>query len=309
MDLTAQATIDIETFLASRTLLDALVEGVYCTDKERKILLWNNGAEQITGFSASEVAGSHCWNNILQHVDAEGRSLCHGACPLVRSMRTGENVVAEVFLTHKMGHRLPVVIRTIPLRDRNGTIAGAVEIFAASSSGEALHLRLKELEQQSLIDPLTGLLNRRGLEKNLRAEFERKKRFGSNFGVTFLDIDNFKTINDTHGHAVGDDALRLVARTLIGNSRPFDLPGRWGGDEMLVINNSIDMAALYKIAERFRMLLHSSMLMSPAGPIPVTISVGSTIVRDGDTMATIIRRADTLMYSSKKAGKNRVTIA
>jgi len=182
---------DFQNLMSATLLLEALAEGVYFTNTDRKILYWNKGAEAITGFSADEVVGSHCWDNILMHVDEQGRSLCRGACPLVRCIQSGEPTFTNVFLTHKMGHRLPVVIRTIPLRDLSGQIAGAMEIFAAASSGDALLHRLKELESQSLSDPLTGLSNRRGLELHLRAQFERRKRYGTSFGIIFLDIDNF----------------------------------------------------------------------------------------------------------------------
>ena len=105
-----------------RDLVENMHDGIYFVDRERRITYWNKGAERITGYSAAEVVGKSCADNILVHVDALGRQLCKGSCPLVASMADGAPHEAEVYLHHKQGHRLPVWVRTSPLPAADGTV-------------------------------------------------------------------------------------------------------------------------------------------------------------------------------------------
>jgi diguanylate cyclase (GGDEF)-like protein len=167
--------------------------------------------------------------------------------------------------------------------------------------------RIKELQEMAYVDPLTGVANRAFTEINLRAKLDEMERYGWPFGVLFVDIDHFKDVNDRFGHDVGDQALRSVAKTLAGNARSFDLVGRWGGEEFLVASVNVDEEKIRLLGERFRALIGSSRVASNAGPINVTVSIGATLAREGDRVDTLVKRADELMYESKKAGRNRVT--
>lgn len=292
-----------------KQILDNLSEGVYFVDRNRKILYWNNGAERISGYSADEVKGSHCYDNILVHVDLKGNSLCHGPCPLVRAIRDDTRIETEAFLRHKSGHRVPVLIRTAPVHDTGGEITGAVEVFSENSTRIALQEDIHRLEQMSLLDPLTGLANRRYLDMSLKSHMDQMRRYQWQFGVLFADIDNFKSVNDTFGHQVGDQILTMVARTIGGNSRSFDVAGRWGGEEFLVIGNHVTPQSLREIADRYRVLVEASAIPIQNGMFHVTVSIGATVARPDDTIKTLVDRVDRLMYESKKAGKNRVTSA
>ena len=110
-------------------ILDNIYGGVYYVDQNRKIRYWNKEAEKITGFSKAEVIGKHCYDNILQHVDDQGTNLCHNGCPLHATMEDGKKREANVYLHHKDGQRIPVTIRTVPLKDEKNEIVGAVELF------------------------------------------------------------------------------------------------------------------------------------------------------------------------------------
>jgi len=110
--------------------LEQLFEGVYVVDKERTILSWNKSAEELTGYSAREVVGRHCYDNILMHVDDKGKNLCHAGCPLDASSKDGQVRDVSVFLRHKKGHRVPVHVRSVPLRDDTGLINSTVEVFS-----------------------------------------------------------------------------------------------------------------------------------------------------------------------------------
>lgn len=199
-------------------------------------------------------------------------------------------------------------VRFLPLRDETGATVGGVEIFTDSISLQAVSQRIQELEKLALLDPLTRLSNRAHLETEIEARLQEKERYGLSFGVLFLDIDRFKDINDTYGHPVGDRVLRTVAETLRAAARPFDVFGRWGGEEFVGIIRNVDPEALSGLAGRCRALVASSRAPVPDGTALVTISVGATLARDADTPDSLIQRADRLMYESKLAGRNRVTL-
>lgn len=289
-------------------ILDDLQEGLYLVDRDRVIQYWNRAAERISGFEAAEVIGKSCSENILTHVDGEGCSLCLGECPLARSISDGEAREAEVFLHHKQGHRVPVSVRVSPLKDAEGEVIGGVELFSDISSEKAIALRIKELEDMALLDNLTRLANRHYLEKELMVRFEEHKRMGIPFGVLLMDIDHFKKFNDAYGHDVGDLVLKFVANTLVKNLRPFDVVGRWGGEEFIGIMRNVTGQTLEELGDRLRRLVDDSYLMRNDDKLKVTISIGATVTRCDDTVDSLIKRADTLLYKSKAAGRNRLTL-
>jgi len=131
------------------SLIDSLADGVYITDAERKILLWNRAAERITGWSAAEVVGRTCFDNILCHIDKDGRCLCgQESCPLHRSVVTGKPSEAPllVFALHRSGERVPVEVTVAPLRDRHGLTIGGIEVFRDASAGVHDMLRAKAIQ-------------------------------------------------------------------------------------------------------------------------------------------------------------------
>ena len=291
-----------------RGILDNLHDGVYFVDMNRRITYWNKGAEKITGYESSEAVGRSCSENLLVHIDDEGVNLCKAGCPLAQTLMDGRERETEAYLQHKDGHRLPVVIRVSPLRDSSGRIVGAVESFSDNSSKAALLQRIDQLQKESLVDPLTGLANRRCIDMKLHSRIDEMRRYGWSCGVLFLDIDNFKIVNDTHGHNVGDGVLMLVARTLSSNLRTHDLLGRSGGEEFVAIIAHVDMAQLHSFADRLRVLVENSRHDTEYGTIRVTVSIGATVVRPDDTVEAAIKRADLYMYNSKIGGRNRVSI-
>lgn len=291
-----------------RNIFDSIYDGVYFVDRDRRITYWNRAAERITGYSADEVVGARCMDNILVHIDEAGNSLCRGRCPLAAAMQDGNARQAEVYLHHKNGHRVPVSVRVAPFRDQEGSILGGVELFSDISSQRAMRERIGELEKLALVDPLTGLSNRKHIEGELAARFQEKERYGIDFGLLFIDIDHFKRVNDTYGHDGGDAALKTISATLLASIRSYDLFGRWGGEEFIGIVRNVDRGVLRSIAERYRILVENTQVASNAELFSVTISVGATLVTSQDTPDTLIRRADELLYESKKNGRNRVTL-
>ena len=146
------------------------------------------------------------------------------------------------------------------------------------------------------------------MEIYLTSRREEFKRFRWPFGVLFIDIDHFKSINDKFGHMVGDDILKMVAETLSHNNRPFDIVGRWGGEEFLAIIANVDLEALKEIADRYRVFIRKSKMVQSKGDIRVTVSIGATLCRQEDTTRSLIKRADELMYHCKNSGRDCVRV-
>jgi diguanylate cyclase (GGDEF)-like protein/PAS domain S-box-containing protein len=272
-------------------LLDNLSDGVYFVDRERRILYWNRGAEQITGFSAGEVLGRRCKDNVLNHCDGAGTVLCGGGCPLLATIGDGSQREAHVYLRHKDGHRLPVCVRSAPIRAADGTIVGAVETFHDDSAFVGNSRRAAAMARTSLSDPLTGVGNRRLGEATLLGWVQQHERLGRSFGVLFIDVDRFKQINDRFGHDAGDEALRVIARTLVHASRRGDEVVRWGGEEFLMMLADADAPTLGLVAERLRVLVKRTRLVAERQTVLLSVSIGGTLAALGDAPELILRRA------------------
>lgn len=282
-----------------RRVLDSLYDGVYFVDRDRRILYWNKGAELITGYSASEVVGRCCADNILMHVTESGNSVCVDGCPLAKTMMDGARRESEIFLRHKLGHRVPVSVRVAPIAANDGKIMGAVEVFTDVSAKKHIEKRVGELESLVYLDALTGVPNRRYIELKVRQAIQEVEQFQRCIGLLMIDVDNFKNVNDEHGHNVGDEVLKRVCNTLNYSLRSGDVLGRWGGEEFLIIATDIGQERLEAFAERCRMLVAESVLPLHGGALRVTISVGATPIRKSDSDQKAIQRADELMYRSK----------
>ncbi len=186
--------------------------------------------------------------------------------------------------------------------------------------------KIKELEDEIerlrhlvYFDELTGVLNRRGFLHEVDAEFrlissgtstvERRIGVQIPFAIVFCDLDDFKALNDTRGHAAGDEALKLCAKNLSHSLRPGDMIGRWGGEEFVVALAGAGGANVERIAEKLRASMEKAQLQWEGALIPMTGSFGVAVHRNGDTLQDIIARADRAMYEAKKSGKNRVVVS
>jgi diguanylate cyclase (GGDEF)-like protein/PAS domain S-box-containing protein len=288
-------------------ILENLYDGLYITDLQRRILFWNKAAERITGFSSEEVIGKSCADDILCHVDEAGCNLCENNCPLSTTIKSGLPHESEIYLRHKQGHRVPVSVRVTPRFDDNGKVIGGIELFSDISCREVTELRLKELQQQAVVDHLTQMPNRVYLERELKVRMEEYRRTQAVFGVISIDIDHFKQVNDTYGHDIGDAVLIMVANTLLANARPFDLFGRWGGEEFIGLIRNISQANIEQFANRLRALVGASSHAKTAPGVSVTISIGITLVTPKDSISSLLKRADTLLYQSKANGRNCIS--
>ena len=227
-----------------------------------------------------------------------------GVGALSHPMRRGDDVHARV-------SGVVSVVR----RDRPFTVAER-ELFhylaeqaAVSIENVGLH---ETVERQAVTDELTGLFNRRRFQEAMATEVERSKRFGQPVGLVLLDLDDFKTVNDTYGHQQGDLVLREVARVLRETSREIDEPARYGGEELAVVLPGTDLEGAYNLAERVRAGIEELALplLDGDGTLRVTASFGvATLPGSADDMRELVAAADEALYRAKRAGKNRTVRA
>ena len=177
------------------------------------------------------------------------------------------------------------------------------DIVAART--EELVEKNRLLEVLSITDKLTGLYNRRKLDELLDDELVRARRYKVDVSIIMLDIDHFKRVNDTYGHAVGDDVLIALARLLRENTRDADALGRLGGEEFVVVCRHSDAGACMVMAGHLRESIAAHHFPAVG---QVTASLGIASCRADDTAATLLARADAALYRAKAAGRNRVEL-
>ncbi len=291
-----------------RAILNDLFEGVICLDSHQRVTYWNSTAEEITGYRGWEVLGRVCSEKLIKHIDKQGNPLCEtDSCPFKEARKKGAMCQGEYYLQNRHGEIIPIVCRTKPLHDKRGRSLGVVSTFLETPLPGNVQKRLEELERLTLLDPLTEVGNRRFAELHLNSFMESWKRYGHRFGMLFIDIDHFKHVNDRYGHKTGDKVLRMVALVIKYSMRSFDVVARWGGEEFVALVYDVTEEQLSDIAERTRKLIGHAHVLHKGAPVKVTASIGITIVDEGDTLDSIVTRADTAMYQSKKGGRNRVT--
>jgi diguanylate cyclase (GGDEF)-like protein len=161
-----------------------------------------------------------------------------------------------------------------------------------------------------MVDSLTGLANRRSLEQTLRAEIARAARHDDDICLVLADLDDFKQVNDAHGHPVGDEVLKEFARALRASVRESDIAGRWGGEEFALVLTGTDSDGGVRLAERARAAIEGGIVIAPDGDsVRVTASFGVASFPLAADLEELVAAADSALYAAKRNGKNRVVAA
>lgn len=281
--------------------VDSMREGVYFLDPARRIQYWNAGARRISGFSADDVLGKHCANDILKHVDESGNNLCKGECPMAQTIADGVVREKRLFLHRKDGHRVSVEVCCVQIRDAKGRVAGALETFREAPAQNGA-------DSPARVCPMTGVPNRVYAEEELAAKLEAMRQQHLSLGVLFAGVDRIIHINDHFGKHIGDLALKMAARSLSSGLRPNDILARWAGVEFLAILPGIKHIEVRSLAERLRMLVENSSREVSQDRMRVTVSIGACVCRLDDTAQSVINKVDRCMRESRAHGGNRVTM-
>jgi len=191
--------------------------------------------------------------------------------------------------------------------ERLSTMVERIQVMELEAQTFRRHL--EEQRQQAMIDNLTGLANRNGLQRRMDEEFERWQRYGGRLLLVVLDVDHFKSINDRFGHLAGDKVLRLIAQQLSRRLRKTDFIGRFGGEEFVILMPGISPEQGVVALEELRKGIAGTPFHFKNEPVPVTISIGFTEFMPNDSLDSTFDRADKAMYQAKEQGRNRVVHA
>jgi len=289
-------------------LLRSISDAVIATDRHGRVQFLNAAAEQLTGWPASD-AGGRALEEILQ--------LSGGADSAALPMRDAvAQVLAEAQLTQLATHTaelvrrdgsiVPISERAAPLKHRDGEVIGLVIVMRDVTPERRL---ADELRHQATHDALTGLPNRAHFEKSLDATLQRCRDGTRAYAAMFIDLDQFKIVNDTCGHHAGDELIRLVAGAIKHELPDGTLPARLGGDEFGLVLQNCSLEQALDTAERIRMAVERLRFVSEGRTFIVHASVG--LVHDDRSLRTVtdvLRAADRACYAAKEAGRNRVRI-
>jgi two-component system cell cycle response regulator len=189
--------------------------------------------------------------------------------------------------------------------------ARILDIVARELGGPLrMALLVEETQRAATTDPLTGIMNRRALLAALDVEQSRSERHGYPMALVMLDVDHFKSINDEHGHAMGDQVLDALGRLLAHHARKTDIVGRWGGEEFLIVLSGAPESGARIAAERIRAAVEEmTVLDEKSQRVPITVSLGIACLEMNDSVDGLIERADHAMYQAKAGGRNRVVVA
>ncbi|MFC2164858.1 diguanylate cyclase domain-containing protein [Acidobacteriota bacterium] len=287
-------------------LIEHIHDGIVFLDSEKRIILWNDGAEEISGYQRKDVIGNLCSENILILSDGGGMQICKDFCPVKETLLDGQVRSFEAYLHHKEGFRLPVNMRILPIFDREKKIIGAVETFNDTSPKVLMPQKTDELKKMNMLDPLTDLGNRKYLELHLKLRLEEMQKHKLPLGILLVDIDHFKKLNEAHGTVIGDKILRMTARTLSNNIRFFDVVGRWEGEQFLIIIFNIDEHKLDLVANKLRLLVSQSNIQIENKLLATTVSIGGSVARLRDNSDSLIQKTGMFLKICKEKGRNRV---
>ncbi|MCG2584465.1 EAL domain-containing protein [Massilia sp. TS11] len=281
--------------------LNSIGDGVISTDMHGRVDYLNIAAEQLSGWTR-EAARGRLISEVLQLVDADSGEAISNPVAHVLSHDTGIALRADTVLISRTGACAPIEDSAAPIHDRDGQIVGAVLVFRDISRTLALTRGMRHLAQH---DYLTNLPNRLLLNDRIEQAIAMARRHDAHLAVLFLDLDKFKHINDSLGHAVGDKLLRSVSQRLLACVRTSDTVSRQGGDEFVILlaeDRRVEDAAL--TAEKILAALNRPHWIG-GNELSASTSIGiSVFPADGEDAGTLIKNADTAMYHAKERGRN-----
>ena len=295
-----------ESFLS--TIFDSFRDPFSIVDRDFTFIKFNDAYARATGKRVRDLFGKRCYEVL------KGRDGVCSECIVEKTFQSKDPCAKEKLLTLPDGAEVWIEIFTYPIFDQNHNVSHVIEysrdITERKKIEEEKKELIKNLNHLSTTDSLTGLLNRRALNDILRHEIDRASRYNTDLSLIICDVDTFKAINDTYGHTAGDRALQLVAETLKNALRKADIPGRYGGDEFMVILPETPLSGAKSLAEKIRIAVHKQALELPGNNIVrLSLSLGvASCCSPLDNIDTIVALADTALYSAKQAGRNQVSI-
>ncbi len=297
---TAEEASSQETERAAITL-NSIGNAVLSTDIFGKVTYLNVVAEDMTGWSRKDASGRPL-SEVFKIIDGVTREPARNPMDLAMQQNKTVELTANCILTRRDGYEIAIEDSAAPIHDRENRVTGAVIVFHDVSAARSISSHMSHLAQH---DMLTDLPNRMLLTDRVAQTISLARRNRSSLAVLFLDLDNFKNINDTLGHSTGDRLLQSVATRLSTCIRLSDTVGRLGGDEFVVLLSEVKHPADAAISARKILAALARPHRIGKHDLKVTASIGlSTYPADGEDAETLIRNADSAMYRAKKNGRN-----
>lgn len=285
----------------ARVTLESIGDGVVSTDVAGNVTYLNAQAERMTGWRRDDASG-HPIAEVLRLIDSMTRQPARNPVEQVIQYKKPMGLFANSILVRRDGYESPIEVSVAPIFDKIGEVTGTVIVFHDVTQVQAMAQKMSHLAQH---DYLTGLPNRMLLNDRLSQAIVYAKRYGMQLAVLFLDLDNFKHINDSLGHLAGDKLLESVAHRLAGQVRQSDTVSRQGGDEFVILlleDTHAENAAI--TAEKIVQSLAQPHYVDQH-ELHITTSIGiSLFPDDGSDADTLIKNADTAMYHAKKKGRD-----
>jgi two-component system cell cycle response regulator len=322
IDIRARIARHLDTALFDMVIAAEVRSLAACASFQRLFDLFAQFLCQVIGYRWVALATDsparfavHCHPTNHEAAEQEARVALRVPDDVIAQRVVDEDASAETTAGAPVVARIPfgtTLLGTLALGPSSRAESDTEALVGLVARELAGPLRIAALmdEQQRLAwtDSLTGLRNRRSFLEQARVEVARASRYGSPLSFLLFDVDHFKVINDTHGHAGGDCVLAALGKLLGVLLRTPDIPARWGGEEFVIAlpNTGVDGARV--AAERIRQGVAELTVEAAGKQIPVTVSVGGATFRHGESLDTLTDRADRAMYSAKVAGRNRVVV-
>jgi diguanylate cyclase (GGDEF)-like protein/PAS domain S-box-containing protein len=288
-----------------RTVIDSLPDRIYVKDRQSRFILANRALREFsTGSPDADIIGKDDFSFFPASLAArffkdEQAFMDHG-----------DPVGQSGWDKDASGKQVWTLTTKVPYMDKDGCIAGLIGIGRDLTAQKRLEDSLvhahEEMRYKATHDALTSLLNRSMILDLLERELRRTRREHGSTALLIADVDNFKLVNDTLGHVVGDEVLREVARRLTEAVRSYDFVGRYGGEEFLLVLSNCENCSPFGRAEEIRKSICRSPISTSRGELPITISIGVLASSDWSSMPTeeMLRQADAALYTAKAAGRN-----
>ena len=286
-----------------RTVLESLQTGVYVLDLEGKILLWNQGAARITGYMQHEVLGRFCRDNILAQCDHIGCVTCAGQCPFGRVLQDGHAREYRIQLRHRRGHPISVLMRVVPIRDPGGSVIGIAHSFDEQRFAMDRDRNQYNLASSGCLDE-TDVPNREYLQFRLREDLSAFTEYHLPFGIIFVEVDGLARFRTVYGHEAGGAILRVVAQTIRNGLRPADFLGRWSEEQFLAVLPNCGWSGVQRAGDRIRKLAGYAKLQWWGDQLSVTTSIGYASAQTGDSMDSLVQRAQQTMAKTSGTDAN-----
>ncbi|HSC44321.1 MAG TPA: diguanylate cyclase [Candidatus Acidoferrum sp.] len=291
-----------------RTVLERISAGVYFVDRDQRIVFWNRGAEEITGYLSQQVLGHHMAENFLEHFNLENRRLEGDALPLNAALRQGQEMDLRAIVRHKDGHPVKVHVRAVPLRDEFGKLLGAAEYMELSEPMLWDDERKNQLVIHGCVDRTTGALTREYLETQLHEHVETFERHQIPFSVLVIQIDKLDELKSTHGSGAVAAVMKVAAHTLLDSLRSPDLLGRWNENEYLIVAAECGANEALRVAERLRRTANGADTQWWGDHLKVTLSAGAAAIKPGENALAVVARAELALHKAAADGGNRSAI-